>query len=274
MKSNNKVSILLLLCALMAGGAGWYLSKNHINREIKTYKTNFQAEREAVEVVVAKRDLKVGDVVDPSTASIRKIPRIYVLGDATLPDQYVQIEGKPIVHPVRSGEPILSIHVSQAKVDGLASLLKDGERAITIPVSSQDKFSGFLKPGDLIDLMITLQDGDAKRTVPLAQNLRVLATGSKLDDGVPATDKQVRYNEITLGVSPLYATRLIHAQSVGDITLLLRRPEDGTDRFEDYVTLDNLIDIPQEAKPQKPVTVRTAEPETFGFELIRGGKRS
>ncbi len=60
MKSNNKTSILLLLCALLAGAAGWYLSTNHINQEIKTYKSNFEAERESIEVVVAKTDLKIG----------------------------------------------------------------------------------------------------------------------------------------------------------------------------------------------------------------------
>ncbi|MGC1509176.1 Flp pilus assembly protein CpaB [Ketobacter sp.] len=271
MKSNNKTSILLLLCALLAGGAGWYLSTNHINQEIKSYKSNFEAERESIEVVVAKRDLKLGDTVNTETASIRKIPKIYVPGEAISPGQFSQIEGMPIVHPVRSGEPILAVHISQAKVEGLSSLLKEGERAITIPVSTQDTFSGFLSPGDTIDLMITLKDGEDTRTVPLAQNLRVLATGSDLDDGVP-DESQRRYSEITLGVSPLYATRLIHAQSVGDITLLMRRPEDGSDRFEDYVTLDNLVDIPQQPKAAKPPP--PPQNNGYGFELIRGGKRS
>ncbi|MVF12531.1 Flp pilus assembly protein CpaB [Ketobacter sp. MCCC 1A13808] len=271
MKSNNKTSILLLLCALLAGGAGWYLSTNHIDQEIKSYKSSFEAERESIEVVVASRDLKVGDTVSAQTASIRKIPKIYVPADAATPAQFSQIEGMPIIHPVKSGEPILSVHVSTSKVEGLSSLLKEGERAITIPVSSQDTFSGFLAPGDTIDLMITLKDGEDSRTVPLAQNLRVLATGSDLDDGVPEVSKR-RYSEITLGVSPLYATRLIHAQSVGDITLLMRRAEDGSDRFEDYVTLDNLIDIPQHPKPVKPTP--PPQQDGYGFELIRGGKRS
>lgn len=271
MKSNNKNSIILLVCAVAAGVGGWYLSSNHINKEISSYKANFESEREAIEVVVAKRDLIVGDQITPKTASIRKIPKIYVPAEALGPSQFSVLEGRQLVHPVRAGEPLLPLHVSQIKVEGLSSLLKEGERAITIPVSRLDTFSGFLSPGDYVDLMITLKDGSQKRTVPLAQNLRVLATGSDLDDGIPEQVKG-RYSEITVGVSPLYATRLIHAQTVGDISLLLRRPEDEADRFEDYVTLDNLVDIPVETKPAPPPP--PVEKPVWGFEVIRGGKRS
>ncbi|MEE2731827.1 MAG: Flp pilus assembly protein CpaB [Pseudomonadota bacterium] len=272
MKTNNKNSIILLICALAAGAGGWYLSSNHIQNEISSYKSSFESEREAVDVVVAKRDLAVGDELNTSTASVRKIPRIYVPAEAIMPSQFSGIQGRQLIHPIRAGEPILALHVSQVKVDGLASLLREGERAITLPVSQLDTFSGFLAPGDYVDLMITLKDGATKRTVPLAQNLRVLATGTDLDDGIPEK-KKARYSEITVGVSPLYATRLIHAQTVGDISLLLRRPEDETDRFEDYVTLDNLVDIPNEVKVQAPPPTPPKQ-EPWGFEVIRGGKRS
>lgn len=273
MKTNNKNSILLLVCAVAAGAGGWYLSSNHIKKEISTYKTSFEAEREAIEVIVARGNLAVGDEINTRTASVRKIPKTYVPGEAIKPSQFSTIQGRQVVHPVRAGEPILALHVSQVKVDGLASLLKEGERAITLPVSKLDTFSGFLSPGDYVDLMITLRDGASDRTVPLAQNLRVLATGSDLDDGIPDKKSRGRYSEITVGVTPLYATRLIHAQTVGSISLLLRRPEDEADRFEDYVTLDNLIDIPVEVKAAPPPPPPQEKP-VWGFEVIRGGKRS
>lgn len=271
MKSNNKTSIILLICALVAGGVGWYLSKNYINQEIVGYKASFDAERQSMPVVVASVDLKVGDIVSTANASVRQVPKSFVPANALDPNQFDMVEGRHVIHPVRQGDPILAISISQAKVAGLAALLKEGERAITIPVSTLDTFSGFLNPGDDIDLYITLTDGDAKRTVPLAQKLKVLATGDKLSDGIPDKKKQ-RVAEITLGVTPLVASRLIHAQTVGDITVLLRRPEDKNDRFNDYVTLDNLVDIPQQAKPAPPPPP-PAKSE-WGFELIKGGKRS
>lgn len=271
MKSNNKSSIILLVCAVIAGAAGWYLSKQYINQEVTTYKASFAAEREAVPVVVASIDLNVGDVVSAQNASVREIPKAFVPANALTPAEFgTVLDGRQIVHAVRGGDPILEINVSQVKVSGLVSLLKDGERAITIPVSTLDTFSGFLNPGDYIDLMITMQDADQRRTVPLAQNLRVLAIGSDLDDGVPVQGV-ARKGEITLGVKPLIATRLIHAQTVGDITLLLRKPEDATDEFNDYVTIENLVDVPYQKKPEPPPPPPSNQ---WGFELIKGGKRS
>ena len=270
MKSNNKTSIVLLVCALVAGGAGWYMSKNYINKEITTYKSSFDAEREMVPVVVASVDLNVGDIVSAANASIRQIPKSFVPANALDPGRFGAVDGRQVVNPVKRGDPVLVISVSQVKVEGLASLLKEGERAITIPVSTLDTLSGFLNPGDDIDLMITMKDGDQNRTVPLAQKLRILAMGSDLDDGVPEKKKE-RVTEITLGVNPLMATRLIHAQTVGEITVLLRKPEDENDRFNDYVTIENLVDIPQQAKPEPPPPPAKSE---WGFELIKGGKRS
>lgn len=273
MKSNSKTSLILLVCAVLAGAAGWYLSNNYINKEISSYRSNFDAEREAVPVVVASVDLKIGDIISTANASIRQIPKSYVPADAISPNAFSRVEGRQVIHAIRGGDPILGLSVSQVQVQGLASLLKNGERAITIPVSSRDTFSGFMNPGDYIDLMITMKDGDLERTVPLAENLRVLATGRDLDDGVPEKRKSNRVSEITLGVTPLMATRLIHAQTVGDLTVLLRKPEDTEDRFGEYVTIDNLVDIPllPKAEPPPPPPKKTSE---WGFELIKGGKRS
>lgn len=266
-KSSNKLTIFLLLGAVLTGGVGWFLTQDYIKNEVTTYKKSFDDSRQAVPVVVAARDLQVGDVVDTQTARILQIPKSYVHRDAIAPGNFNMLEGKQVMHPVGAGEPILKIHVSHVKVEGLASLLEEGQRAITIPVDKLDTQSGFLSPGDYVDLLVTLKDGERDRTVPLMQNIRVLATGTDIDDGIKEKD-QKRYGEITLGVTPLYATKLIHAQTVGDISVLLRRPEDQGSTFDDYVTIDNLVDIPQEAPPEP------ARRSTWGFELIRGGTRS
>lgn len=266
-KSSNKLTIFLLLGAVLTGGVGWFLTQDYIKTQVTTHKKSFEDSRQAVPVVVAAADLNVGDMVSAGTAQVRNIPKAYVHIDAIHPSRFAELEGKQIMHAVKAGEPILKIHVSHVKVEGLASLLGEGQRAVTIPVDKLDTHSGFLSPGDYVDLMVTLKDGERDRTVPLMQNIRVLATGTDIDDGIEEKD-QKRYGEITLGVTPLYATKLIHAQTVGDISVLLRRPEDEGSTFEDYVTIDNLIDIPQEAPPAP------ARRSTWGFELIRGGNRS
>lgn len=272
MKSNNRTTIILLVCAVLAGAAGWYISRNYIAQEVSTYKAAFDSERKAVPVVVASVDLKVGDIISVENAAVRDIPKAFVPSTAVSPEQFASVlEGRPLVHSVRSGDPILSVNVSSVMASGLTGLLKEGERAVTIPVSTLDTFSGLLNPGDYVDLMITMKDGPEKRTVPLAQNLRVLAAGADLADGVP-NKKTGRISEVTLGVTPLVATRLIHAQTVGDISLLLRKPEDQYSDFNEYVTIENLVDIPVQTKPAPPPP--PPPKSQWGFELIKGGKRS
>jgi len=267
MKSNNKITIMLLFGAILTGGAGWYLTQNYIDTEVTGYKTSFDDARQAVSVVVASKALAVGDVISAQTAQIRQIPAAYLHRDAFTPARYSLIEGRKIISPIQAGEPILKIHLNQVRIQGLSSILKEGQRAITIPVDTLSTLSGFLNPGDWIDLYITLKDGERDRTVPLVEKIQVLATGKKIDDGVPDRKKK-KFNEITIGVTPVDATRIIHAQTVGDLAVLLRRPEDERSTMEDYVTIDNLIDIPQEAAPQKQRSIG------WGFELIKGGTRS
>lgn len=268
MKSNNKITIVLLIGAILAGAGGWFLTQDYIDTEVTEYQSSFDQERQAVQVVVASKNLAVGDVVSSSTAQVRQIPAAYVHRQAVRPSQFSsRLNGRPLIHAVRAGEPILSVHVTSVKIEGLSSLLEDGERAITIPVDSLNTFSGFLNPGDNVDLYITLKDGDRDRTVPLVEDIRVLATGTDIDDGIKEKGKK-GYSEITLGVTPLNATKIIHAQTVGDISVLLRKSDSKEGKFEDYVTIDNLIDIPQENAPTPQ------RPASWGFELIKGGTRS
>ena len=268
MKNNNKVTILLLIGALVAGAGGWFLTQDYIDTEVSQYQRKHDQERQAISVVVAARDLNVGDVVSTQSAQIRQIPAAYLHRDSVRPNFFAsKLEGRPLIHPIRAGEPILPIHVTSVKIEGLSSLLEEGQRAITIPVDSLNTISGFLNPGDNIDLYITLRDGDRDRTVPLVENVRVLATGKDIDDGIK--EKNMKgYRELTLGVSPLNATKIIHAQTVGDIAVLLRKRDDDRSGFDDYVTIDNLVDIPQESAPQPQ------RPASWGFELIKGGTRS
>jgi len=275
MKNANKSTLFILIGSVLAGLAGWFLTDNYINQEVVTYKQTFDEERQAVDVVVSAYDLKVGDVMTVQNAQIRQVPATYVPNDAVRPDEFSAVlEGRQLKHPIKAGEPILKIHVSTVKVDGLSRLLEPGQRAITIPVDSLDTISGFLKPGDSVDVFVTVKDGAMERTAPLVQGMKVLATGQDVDDGIEDKEQQ-SFSEVTLAVTPLQATKLIHAQTVGDIAVVLRQQEDKSVDFEDYVTLDNLVDVKQAAPaPPPPPPPPPPQKSGFGFELIRGGNRS
>lgn len=276
MKTKDRSTLFILAGAVLAGLAGWYLTTSYINTEVAQQKRALEQQQQVVQVVVAAFDLKVGDVISLKNAQARSIPKTYVGADAISPKDFSAfLEGRQLKHNLRAGEPILKIHASNLKMEGLSSLLGPGERAITIPVSSEDTISGFLKPGDTIDLFVTVKDGALERTAALLQKVRVLATGVDVDDGIEEK-KQKNFSEITLAVTPMQATKLIHSQSVGDLAVLLRRHEDKSSEFDDYVTIDNLLETKQAVPlppPPPPMPPPAAKPGG-GFELIRGGNKS
>lgn len=276
MKSKDKSTLLILGGAVVAGLAGWFLTQNYINTEVTEHKKSFEQQRQAIPVVVAAQDLKVGDVISLKSAQVRSIPKTYVPADAVSPKDFSAVlDGRQVKHNLRAGEPILKIHASNLKMEGLSSLLGPGERAITIPVDTEDTISGFLKPGDSIDIFVTVKDGALERTAALLQKVKVLATGIDVDDGIEEKG-QKDFSEVTLSVTPMQATKLIHSQSVGDLSVILRRHEDKSAEFDDYVTIDNLLESRQAAPmppPPPPLPPPAAKPNG-GFELIRGGNKS
>lgn len=267
MKS-NKSTILLLLGAIIAGVAGYFLTDNYIDEEVADYKANIDRGQQMVNVVVASKELKLGDIINKSTVAVRPMPREYLHKDYISPSGFASIDGAEVVHPLGSGDPVLNSYLSKSSTVSFSDLLGKDQRAITLPVDRLDTVAGYLEPGHHIDLMITLQDGPRSRTVPLLENVKIIATGAVLEGDL---DQDQEYNQITLGVSAIDATRIIHAQTVGEISVLLRGTgtEDGL-TTDNYITIDNLVGGKQEI-------IVIEQPEVaprIGFEVIRGGKSS
>ena len=267
MKSNAK-TIILLIGAIAAGVLGFYLTGNYIDDSVADYKATIDRGQQMVNVVVANKDLDVGDVVNKEKVAIRPMPREYLHKDYISPAGFPEIDGAQVAYALKSGDPVLHSHLTKSSILSFSELLDEDQRAVTIPVDVLDSVSGFLEPGDYIDLMITLSDGPRSRTVPLLENVKVIATGEQLEGDL---FEEHTYQHITMGVSALNATRIIHAQTVGDISVLLRGSGSKDQLQDEYITIDNLVGGKQEI-----ITIEQAPVVTprIGFEVIRGGKSS
>ncbi|MBL4867980.1 MAG: Flp pilus assembly protein CpaB [Pseudomonadales bacterium] len=264
MKS-NRLTVMLLIGAILTGGVGWMLASNYINTSVQTYKDDLSAGQQMIKVIAAKTDLKIGDFVSKDTVATMSVPKQFVNSDVFAPSGFAFIEGAQIINPLKRGDALLASHISKGQYSGFASLLEEGHRAITIGVSSLDAISGFLEPGNFIDVLVTITDGDRERTVPLLTRVKVLAAGERINDRLRKDEKM--FKEITVGLSLTNATRLVHAQALGDIRILLRSDHTMEDRVNgDYITIDNLVEIKQEIIVEPDIERR------FGFEVISGGK--
>ncbi|MBF1236504.1 MAG: hypothetical protein HXM43_11960 [Lautropia mirabilis] len=92
-------------------------------------------------------------------------------------------------------------------------------------------------------------DADAEHdaTVPLLQNLLVMATGRQVRPGANDNGDARSFSSVTVEVTPSQAQRLIVAQRAGRLTAVLRNPDDGMPMDAAAVDLRSLF--PQPARP-------------------------
>jgi pilus assembly protein CpaB len=113
------------------------------------------------------------------------------------------------------------------KVPTFSARVEAGRRAITVPVDEINSISGLLEPGDLIDLMVTVDQKGKKITIPLMQSVQVMATGQRSVDDPKSGERKV-YSTVTLDTDPKQAQNVIVARDAGRLTALLRNPLDKT----------------------------------------------
>jgi pilus assembly protein CpaB len=125
-----------------------------------------------------------------------------------------------------AGEPVLTSKVSGFGTRPImSSQVADGMRAISIHIDDVSGVSGFILPGDHVDIMLTHHVGtgnDNLVTDVIMQGIKVLGIDQLSD---LKTDKPVVGHTATVEVPPDQAQKLVLAQQAGTLSLALRNPE-------------------------------------------------
>src|ERR1700704_1950764 len=112
----------------------------------------------AKSVLVARAGIQRGQLLKPDDLIWQIWPegvleKNYVLLGTRTPDSFA---GSVARNPVSAGEPITDAKIVAPGNRGfLAAVLRPGMRAISVPVTITSGISGFIFPGDQVDLMIT-----------------------------------------------------------------------------------------------------------------------
>lgn len=261
---NSKSTLFLFVGALIAGVAAAFLANKFITTKIADHKAQLDKQYTSIEIVVPTRNLRKGTILDNSVLAVRKVPRAFIHQDTVLPATVGDVITHQLVHQVNKGEPLLMSHMSKSRGKGFSSLIEDGNRALTFPVDIIKSVSGMLRPGDHIDLLMTLDDKKVKKTLPLLIDVEVLATGEQVDEEFANNEVSARYQTITLLVSSENASRIIHANQTANLSIVLRSPNDNGPTFGEAMTVNRLLGI------EKVSSVRRGPPR---IEIIRAGKK-
>lgn len=129
--------------------------------------------------------------------------------------------GNVALRPIVPGEPILADKLSGRAV--LSAKLPDGMRAMSIPINATNAVSGFIRPADIVDVLLTRDLGEGNQaTEVIMEAVQVLAIGTVQSEN--ATEPGLA-GTATMLVDLYGAQKLTLARKMGEMSLVLRNVE-------------------------------------------------
>lgn len=204
---------------------------------------------ELVTVVVAKSGIAAKTILSKELVEAVKLPRQYVLpGARSNPEEVL---GKVAAVPFTAGEQIIDSKVSlRNRQMGLAVIIPKNKRAVSVEVDASASIAGLIKPGDMVDIVCTLQE--LNRTVTILQNIQVLAIDQDLDSDTKNSGKVNRSVIATLALDIVDSEKLILASNKGTLKLLLRPVDDNTTIYSAGATVYQLLPYTPSTGQGKP----------------------
>lgn len=258
---------IALGAALAIGVAAALAARSYLNRQMAAMEALNRSEVQ--QLLVAKRDLRKGETMSIQTLAVRAVPKEYVHSSAITSGEFAHIKGRTLEHGMQQGDMLLWSLLEGEKVPTFSARVEVGRRAITVQVDEINSISGLLEPGDAIDLMLTLDRKGRKTTVPLLQNVRIMATGQRSVDD-PRSGERRQYSTVTLDTSQAEAQSVIAAREAGKITALLRNPKDMQVAETDSAALAALLGMADDMQVLADASDATAR----AVPVLYGGNRA
>ncbi|MDH3216695.1 MAG: Flp pilus assembly protein CpaB [Candidatus Krumholzibacteria bacterium] len=178
---------------------------------------------ETVPVVVAVKDLTFGTTLADDHLRVVEFPKSSVpAGSFSTVDSVIAQTTKVFVV---AGEPILASKLS-AIGGGLSVRVPPNMRAMSLKINEVTGVSGFVLPGDRVDVVVTVENAAGSNvavTKTILQDLEVLAAGVKTET---RNDHNITVQTVTVLLDPEGAEKLALGVHQGKVHLSLRNPVD------------------------------------------------
>ena len=206
---------------------------------LMVYKKRFETATSGgarVPVLVANSEIPFGEYLTRDMVSLRELPAAYLEERHIRASDAKRVIGVRVSRSIRANESILWSDLAVASEGGrtLSDMVRPGMRAISVPATQTSAFEGLLRPGDRVDVFLTVTGRDTPHvSVPLLQNLLVLAVGKDVGTElqIPGEDERApswrqRLTTVTVAVTPKQAKQLALAQDQGILQFALRNSDD------------------------------------------------
>lgn len=222
--------VLLAIAIILAGGtallARYYLAAERSRELARVVPPPAPTARS---VLVARANIQRGQILRPDDLVWQVWPeggldKNYIVNNTDKkPESFT---GWVAVNSIASGEPVTDAKIISPGNRGfLAAVLRPGMRAISVPVTITSGISGFIFPGDQVDLLLTYPVPSAEKSnfehkaaETVLRDLRVIGIDQRLEskpgEAVPA-------HTATFEVSPKQSEVIALASEIGKLSLTL-----------------------------------------------------
>ncbi|MDA7965882.1 Flp pilus assembly protein CpaB [Ruegeria sp.] len=263
--------LVLIIGVALAGGAVYmareYISENQskLERERKLREEALaNAQREAVplvDVVVSNRTLKYGERLVQDDVRIVQWPE-NAIPEGTFVEMAVLFpetgdNERFVLRAMEKDEAIMQVKVTRpGESAGLTSQLQKGMRAFAISVDVASGVSGFLRPGDKVDVYWTgvprggNAGGKGDITRLIQSNVELIAVDQTAGSDITGTTIA---RTVTVAATPEQIAALALAQNTGRLSLALVGVQDETVASVIEIDQRALLGIEEEAPAPAPV---------------------
>ncbi len=154
-----------------------------------------------------------------------------------------KIDGRIARQTIEAGELILESKLAAPNSQaGLAAIITEGKRAISVRVNDVVGVAGFALPGNYVDVLVSAKDASGHPFSKVVLNrVKVLAIAQETN--VDANKPKV-VNAVTLELTPTESEQLDLARSIGTLSLVLRNEMDKTASSSTGARLNDLTQVP------------------------------
>ena len=265
---------LVLLVGLGLAGFAVYMAQNYIEgfqSELAKERANSKPEIETVEVFVTKRAMTYGEELSKDDVAMVKFPKEALPEGVFMKveDLFPEHEDRPrhVVRAMEAKEAVLVVKVTKPGEEaGLTTRLARGMRAFAIKVDVASGVSGFLRPGDRVDIYWTGRVKGSGAELGNDEVTKLIEAGVDLIAIDQTANQDVEEGRVartvTVAATPQQVAALAQAQSTGSLSLALVGATDDTVASAIEVDQRSLLGIEStevaiEMEEKKECTIRT-----------------
>ncbi len=216
-------------------------------------------------VAVAKVAIPLGSKIIAEQIMVVQFPKESTPDGAF--DSPEKLAGRVAVMNISAREPVTESRLApEGTAAGLSAVIPEGYRAMTVKVDDAAGISGFIMPGTLVDVVVTIdpREGSGMQD-PISkivlQNIKVLANGQNIDK--PENEREANsVKAVTLQVTPEQAEKLALASTEGKLQLVMRNQIDQGDEQTPGINKRSLLSGETATIAPEPGSLKSEQPKS------------